>query len=445
MTSLLISVALYFLSLIIKEEELVLSFVSGVLLLIFMIFLWRQYIIGTRTGSSDKNYLPGNLSRLYYSYYPSHAVTPVLFIAAGIFAVFITGANRMSFEGSQLKPSGGTGGFLLWCDNAIPVKADPASGSGRAALALDDEQLSEMRFVSIKRYAGDDASCLNLNHVKIPPLLGVDPAEFISRGSFSFARSIQKENVENPWQFLSLPPQENTIYGIADQTVLEWGLKIKPGDTLMMRSENGQKLNIIVAAGLKSSVFQGYVIIGLENFKKYFPSVPGNSIFLVDGNKNSAELYGSTLNERLENYGVKVEKTNARLASFYEVTNTYLSVFGVFGALGMITGIAGLGFVLLRNYNYRKREFALMLATGFKVKQIRKLILSEQIFILIAGMTSGIIPAIIATLPSLRSNTDIPWIYLFTMVIIIFCTGIAALLISLQSVTGNSLTASLKE
>ena len=28
---------------------------------------------------------------------------------------------------------------------------------------------------------------------------------------------------------------------------------------------------------------------------------------------------------------------------FYEVTNTYLSVFGVFGALGMITGIAGLG------------------------------------------------------------------------------------------------------
>ena len=43
---------------------------------------------------------------------------------------------------------------------------------------------------------------------------------------------------------------------------LSGDLKIKPGDTLMMRSENGQKLNIIIAAGLKSSVFQGYVIIG---------------------------------------------------------------------------------------------------------------------------------------------------------------------------------------
>ena len=157
------------------------------------------------------------------------------------------------------------------------------------------------------------------------------------------------------------------------------------------------------------------------------------------------DLYSSTLNDRLGNYGVKVEKTNNRLASFYEVTNTYLSVFGVFGALGMITGIAGLGFVLLRNYNYRKREFALMLATGFKVKRIRKLILSEQIFILLAGMVSGILPAIIATLPSLKNNTDIPWIYLISMVFIIFCTGFAALFFSLRSVTGNSLTASLKK
>ena len=51
----------------------------------------------------------GNLSGLYFAYYPSHALTPVLFIAAGIFAVFITGANRMSFDNTHLKPSGGTG------------------------------------------------------------------------------------------------------------------------------------------------------------------------------------------------------------------------------------------------------------------------------------------------------------------------------------------------
>ena len=108
---------------------------------------------------------------------------------------------------------------------------------------------------------------------------------------------------------MSIPPANNTIYGIADQTVLDWGMKIKIGDTLMMRSENGSKLNIIIAAGLKSSVFQGYVLIGMDNFRKYFPSVPGISIFLVNGNRNLVDLYSSTLNDRLGNYGIKVEKT----------------------------------------------------------------------------------------------------------------------------------------
>jgi putative ABC transport system permease protein len=445
LTSFFISTALYLFSIKMKEDELSLSFASGAFLMIFMIFFWRQYLIRPVNLSSNKNNPAGKLSWLYYSFNPSHAVTPILFIAAGLFAVFITGANRMSFEGSYLKPSGGTGGFLLWCDNTIPVMADLATNSGREALALNDEQLSEMRFTGIKRWAGNDASCLNLNHVTVPPLLGADPAEFISRGSFSFAKIIKNGNIKNPWQFLNLPPSGNTIYGIADQTVLEWGLKIKPGDTLMMRSENGQKINIVIAAGLKSSVFQGYVIIGKDNFRKYFPSVPGNSIFLVDGNKNLTELYCSELKERLVNYGVKVEETSNRLESFYEVTNTYLSVFGVFGALGMVTGIAGLGFVLLRNYNYRKREFALMMATGFKVKKIRKLILLEQIFILVAGITSGVIPAVIATRPSLKNSSDIPWTYLVSMVIVIFCTGFATLIISLKSVNGNSLTASLKK
>ncbi len=443
--SFFISAGLYILSNILKEQEVVLSFSAGTLLLIVIILLWRQYFISSFNLFSEKADPTLKLSRLYYSYYPSHAVTPILFIAAGIFAVFITGANRMSFDSSHLKPTGGTGGFLFWCDNTIPVRADLETNTGRTTLALDEEQLTGMQFVQMKRYAGNDASCLNLNHIKVPPLLGVDQNEFISRGSFSFAKAIEAGNVENPWQFLSFPPTSNTIYGIADQTVLQWGLKIKPGDTLMMRSENGQKLNIIIAAGLKSSVFQGYVVIGLDNFRKYFPSVPGSSILLVDGNKDLADLYGNTLNERLENFGVKVERTNDRLASFYEVTNTYLSVFGVFGALGMVTGIAGLGFVLLRNYNYRRREFALMLATGFNVKKIRKLILQEQIIILMAGMSAGVIPAIIATLPSLKNSSDVPWIYLISMVIIIFCTGLAALFFSLGSVTGSSLTASLKK
>ena len=239
--------------------------------------------------------------------------------------------------------------------------------------------------------------------------------------------------------------RNNTIYGIADQTVLDWGMKIKVGDTLIIRSENGSPLNIIIAAGLQSSVFQGNILIGMENFTKYYPTVSGSSVFLIGGEKTQIDLYKSTLDERLENYGVNVEKTTDRLAAFYNVTNTYLSVFSVFGALGMITGIIGLGFVLLRNYNQRKQEFALMLAIGFHIKSIRKMIFSEQLLIIFAGATSGIVSAVIATLPSLRNNAEVPWIFMMIVVVTIVMTGIIALLVSVRSITGQSLTASLKK
>jgi ABC-type antimicrobial peptide transport system permease subunit len=147
----------------------------------------------------------------------------------------------------------------------------------------------------------------------------------------------------------------------------------------------------------------------------------------------------------MANYGVSVEKTTDRLASFYRVTNTYLSVFSLLGALGMIIGVAGLGFVLLRNYSQRKLSFALMLAVGFPLKKIRKMILSEQILILFAGVTTGIIPALIATLPSLRNNSGMPWLFMIVMILSIVCTGSLSAFFSLRSVTGNTLITSLKK
>jgi len=165
---------------------------------------------------------------------------------------------------------------------------------------------------------------------------------------------------------------------------------------------------------------------------------------LIDGPQANADTIRSVLTYRLQNYGAAIVRSSERLASFHEVTNTYLSVFGVFGALGMVTGIAGLGFVLLRNYNYRKKEFALLLAVGYNVKRIRKIIMSEQLLILICGVISGVLPAMLATLPSLRNSPDIPWLWLVSMVIAILLTGTSVLLISLRSVTEGSLRDSLK-
>jgi putative ABC transport system permease protein len=440
-----ITISLFAQSFLDSDNQTVYSFASGTLLLFTLVLLCRQYYVRSLHSPSPRRKGTKRLSNRYYSFNPSGAVTPVFFIAAGIFTVYITGANRMTFNEKQLTNSGGTGGYLLWCENAIPVKADLNSLTGRKSEGLDEDQLAELKFVQMKKFSGNDASCLNLNHITAPPLLGIDPSDFIVRKSFSFSKVLKPERLADPWEYLNLPPVRNTIYGIADQTVLEWGLKLKTGDTLILRAENGQPLNIILAAGLQSSVFQGNVLIGRGNFTKYFPSVSGSSVMLVDGNHSLSDLYKNTLVDRLENYGAVIEKSTDRLASFYKVTNTYLTVFGFFGALGMISGVAGLGFVLLRNYNQRKKEFALMMATGFHVKNIRRMIFSEQVFVLLAGVFTGVASAVVATLPSIKNNNQIPWLFMGLMILGIVITGVSALAISVRSVTYNSLVTSLRK
>ena len=57
----------------------------------------------------------------------------------------------MNFNEKQLKRSGGTGGYLLWCENTIPVKEDLNTESGRKTLGLDDDQLSGDELCSDKK------------------------------------------------------------------------------------------------------------------------------------------------------------------------------------------------------------------------------------------------------------------------------------------------------
>jgi putative ABC transport system permease protein len=104
-----------------------------------------------------------------------------------------------------------------------------------------------------------------------------------------------------------------------------------------------------------------------------------------------------------------------------------------------------LGLFLLRNYTHRRREFALLLATGFTHRMIRKIIFSEQLLIIIAGIVSGLVPAVVATLPSLKNNHEIPWLFLGSIVTAIFLTGILAVTVSLSAVKESSLVTALRK
>jgi putative ABC transport system permease protein len=431
-------------SFVVSSRPVLFSFCAGVLVFVSLIFLWRHLYLRLPGKSAGQIRTRSQLSSVFYSFSSSQAVTPAVFIAAGLFAMVITGINKLGINESSLGRKGGTGGFNLWGETAIPVKDDLNSAAFRKANGLDDPELEHIKIVQCLRSSGNDASCLNLNHITAPPLLGVVPYEFSSRGAFSFTGNLKAPRAETPWDLLNYPPTGNTIYGIADQTVLEYGLKLKIGDTLRIRSETGQPLNIVISAALRSSVFQGYVLTGRQNLSFFFPSLSGSQVFLADGDTAMTGLYQAALNDRLSPYSARFEPASRRLESFFVVTNTYLAVFSVLGGIGMVLGVIGLGIVLVRNFSQRKKEYAIMTAAGFPLNDIKKMIFREHVKILISGVVTGFFPAILATSRSLDFGSGIPWATILIMVALITATGIVASAIALRSVTRDSLISSIR-
>ena len=432
-------------TLVIQNPSITLSFSGGTLLFITLVLILRQYYLQRGRSFSLGNKGLYWLSRRFYSFYPSQSVTPVVFIAAGIFAIIITSSNRQDLTEEMLLNKGGTGGYLFWSESALPVRENLNSREGKDEFGLNETDLRSLEFLQGLRLAGDDASCLNLNHIKAPPVVGLDPSSLIARGSFSFVAAIDAAKDKNPWSLLEKNINDNTIYGIADQTVLKWGLKISVGDTLIFRSENGKPLKIIVCAGLESSVFQGHLLISEKNFRNYFPSISGSSVFLIDGDIENADILKDLLSNRFSNYGLSVETAAGKLSSFFVVTNTYLNVFTILGILGLILGVAGLGFVLIRNYDQRKKEFALMMSTGYSTSQLKRYILVDQVIILVWGIITGTLSALVATLPSLQSSGEMSMNLVVIMVVSIFSAGIAILLISVKRVTRTNLLSNLRK
>ncbi|MEE4215676.1 MAG: FtsX-like permease family protein [Bacteroidales bacterium] len=445
LVSLLAAHAFMFVAILTEGHNTELWFIAGSFF--FISFLFSIYrIINRRYKKLVSIPVSRNKSSWsYYAHHPSRAITPALFLGAGLFTVIVTGANRKSFDTDLLSPDSGTGAYILWGETVTPLVHDLDSDRGRYEYNLEGEIYDSLQFIQIKRKDGDDASCLNLNQAESPPILGIDITSFVEDGAFSFASSIEDGTVDDPWLLLREKVNDSTVYGILDQTVMQWNLFKEAGDTINYTAEDGTVINVIIAAGLKNSVFQGNVLMGLEHFNSFFPSVGGSNIFLVDGSADRINEYREDLAGSLSSYGVEVSTTYDRLASFSVVTNTYLSVFMTLGGFGLLMGVLGMGFVLLKNLDQRKQEYALMLATGFSQGHIRKMILREHLLILAAGIIAGTLSAIAATLPSLRSGAQIPLALLIGIIVMLALTGSASIYFTVRKIVNMSLTENLRK
>jgi len=431
---LLIAIGLLTFSMIYSiEKSSSLMLASGFLMLLSLVFFVSHYWNVLSTKNHQLNSLT-KLSIINARRNKSRSLAVVVLLAIGSFTILVTGANRKTFNGSIDQRSSGTGGFMFWAENSIPILQDLNSKEAQIELGLNiDKTLNSTWFVQLKNISGDDASCLNLNQVQQPTLLGVNPSIFDSLAAFSFAKTIQK--TKNPWLLLNDSLGENILPAIADQTVIQWGLIKNIGDTLNYVSESGEMIKIVLVGGLNASIFQGNLLISEENLRKHYPSSAGSKHMLIDCPKENKNEIKRILSNQLSDFGIEITDNQQRLSSFYSVTNTYLNIFMILGGLGVLIGTLGLGLILYRNILERKEELALMRSLGFSIAKIQSHIFNENLILVVLGIFFGLVSALIGILPSLVSNAfAISGTFMIYLIIFIFISALFWIFVSLKSV-----------
>jgi len=196
----------------------------------------------------------------------------------------------------------------------------------------------------------------------------------------------------------------------------------KVGDTLLYKTEDGKDLKLKLVGGLANSVFQGNVIIAEDHFNRAFPSVSGSNVFLID--VPDTTTVAEDLQNGMRNYGPEISRTTDRLLSFYTVENTYLNIFLMLGALGLLIGTLGLGILIFRITFEQIPESALLLSLGFSKPIIQQMVMREKLFLMIVSVLIGLIPAVLSGLPTLMSSLYANlWIWLPAISVLVILYG----------------------
>lgn len=381
-------------------------FAAASLLLIGTILLARSWI-GGMDRSAERMSL-GTLARRNVARRRGRSVAVVALLACGCFLVIAINAFRSDPTANLDRKTSGAGGFDTFAELTIPLHDDITSEAGAEDLGIDRDVLTGSTVIAMRRRGGDDASCLNLNAPQSPPLLGVDPRKLTGR--FAFARTAEGAG-DDPWSLLSRQAADGTVPAIVDDAVAQWIIKKGIGDTIEYVDDHGESFRIKIVATLAPSIMQGHLVIDEAAMKKRFPSVSGARVLLIDAPADRVEGVRDELAFTLVDYGINLTDTGDRLRLYAAVEQTYLTIFGVLGSLGVLLGSVGLGLVLVRNVMERRSELALMRALGFVPGRLRRLIVREHLTLALLGLACGGIAAGLAIAPALaRRGSDLPWV-----------------------------------
>ncbi|MEZ5400570.1 MAG: FtsX-like permease family protein [Bryobacteraceae bacterium] len=404
-------------------------FGGGMLALIALLAAFRAWLanatgrlVRTRAALAVRN----------LSYRPGRTILSASLVAAATFLIVSVEAFRRDPHALESARNSGTGGFPLIAESVRPIYFNP--NTARAELNLPENK--DLRFVPLRLKPGDDASCLNLYQPQNPRIVGV-PEELIRENRFAFASG----DGANPWTLLDQTQPGGAIPAIADANSLQYVLHKSIGDELTLPT--GQRLRFV--ASLADSVFQSEILISERNFVRAFPAQQGFRMFLIEAPAAGRAELVAEIESALADHGLDVTATSERLAAFHRVENTYLSTFQSLGALGLLLGTLGLAAVLFRNVYERRREFGLLAAVGYSRAELSRLVITENVALLLAALAIGAGTAALAIAPVLASRgAQFSLLSMAALLAAVFAAGLLATLISVRLALRLPLLASLR-
>lgn len=383
-----------------KQSQVALFFTSGVLLLMGALLLAAFGLQWLRLKSASFAQSQSLLAIKNIPRRAGRSLIVLITLACGVFMVVSVGANHKDIGTAVRQRTSGTGGFALLAQTTVGLTEVPHLQDATG----DIPSIAKEAVVPFRQYQQDDASCLNLNRAAQPTLLGVTPQQLAQKGAFAFRKTLEYDQDTSPWLLLEQEIDQNTIGAIGDYSTVTWGLRKGVGDTLAYRDENGKIFHLKIVGMLKESVLQGRLIISEDNFVQRFPSVDGKTVFLMDADWNNYPMQAEEMTRKYRDFGMEVTPAAEKMAQFHEVENTYMAIFLMLGGLGLILGSAGLGLVLVLNVLDRKGELAMMQAVGFRKTNLTKMLFLEHGLLLLVGLLCGLIPALLAVLPIIRTQ-----------------------------------------
>jgi len=110
-----------------------------------------------------------------------------------------------------------------------------------------------------------------------------------------------------------------------------------------------------------------------------------------------------------------------------------------------LLGTFGLAAVQLRSVFERRKELALLRAAGFRKLRIGEMVLLENLLLLVGGLASGTMAALVAVLPHMfTAGARVPLGDLAVMLGIVVLVGVATGLVAVRATLRAPLVAALR-